>query len=208
MSRWSLVLILLVLVVTLISAEPTNCPRSGKVIGYTSIADMNADMKVEHDRIQAGGTPMSSYTYRLCPNHVFDASEEPLKPLLNNVNFVCGESGSRANNCVVLGGSEQVRIENSDVAGYPIKMLSFMGMTFAGFTANMAGTGTSINALADATTTATFMDVQFTVSVYFEPLILLSCQSEKKLTLSSFSRRTLTATMLFVKPPVSVPNPP
>lgn len=140
------------------------CSRDPTVVGYESLAALNNDMETELNRIRDGGTPEESYTFRLCPNQLFDAESSTLLPVLNNAMFVCGSDGSRSNNCIIIGGSEQVRIENSQVDTYPLESLTFIGLTFADFKGNAAITGTSIAALASAPTTATFLDVTFTVS--------------------------------------------
>jgi hypothetical protein len=140
------------------------CPRDASVKGYSSIVDINSDMQAELLRISNGNPASDSYTFRLCPNMVFDAST-PLLPVLSNSLFVCGSDGNRDNNCIILGGSEQVRIENSQIENYTIDNLSFMGLSFADFRGNDAMTGTSIAALASAPTSARFMNVAFTVSV-------------------------------------------
>ena len=168
------------------SAGP--CQRDAQVEGYSSISDMNKDMQTELARIRDGGQPEASYTFRFCPSMVFDGAVEPLQPVLDNAFFPCGSDGSRNNNCIILGGSEQVRIQDSTLAGYTLKMLTFMGLTFADFTGNDATTGASISALANSQTTATFMDVSFTVSVRLHELL---CGISLALTLgSSFFFRT------------------
>lgn len=148
------------------------CPRDATVVGYSSITAINEDMQTELSRIGDGGDPEESYTFRLCPNMVFDASVEALRPVLSNAFFVCGGDGSRNNNCIILGGSEQIRIQDSTVASFPLERLSFMGLTFADFTGNDAATGTCISALANSQTTAVFLDVSFTVSARAANFIL------------------------------------
>jgi hypothetical protein len=148
------------------SAGP--CDRDTSVEGYSSITDINADMQAELGRIADGGEPNESYTYRLCPNVVYDAATAPLVPVLSNSFFVCGSDGSRNNNCIILGGDEQIRIQDSTLNDYTLERLSFMGLTFADFNGNNAATGTCVSALADSRTTAVFIDVSFTVSANVE----------------------------------------
>jgi hypothetical protein len=140
------------------------CPRDETVVGYSSLEDINDDMQTELRRIRQGGVPSDSYTFRLCPSKVFDASTTTLLPVLSNSLFVCGSGGNRNDNCIILGGSEQVRIVDSTLASFPLKRLTFMGITFADFKGNDAATGTCISALANSQTTASFLDVAFTVS--------------------------------------------
>jgi hypothetical protein len=130
---------------------------------FTTLGEINMAMQTELDRIREGGTPEDSYTFRLCANQFFDASLVFLEPVLNNAMFVCGETGSRSDSCVILGGSQQVLIRDSTVPGYPLLSVSFMGITFAGFEPSTGMTGTSIAALASVQTVATFIDVAWQV---------------------------------------------
>jgi hypothetical protein len=148
-----------------VAAQTTSpCPRDDTVVFYASLEDINADMQTELRRISDGGAPSDSYTFRLCPSTVYDASTTTLLPVLSNSFFVCGSNGNRNDNCIILGGSEQVRIVDSTVASFPLQRLTFLGITFADFTGNDAATGTCISALANSQTTAFFLDVAFTVS--------------------------------------------
>jgi hypothetical protein len=115
-------------------------------------------METELIRIQNGATPQDSYLYNLCNNTFFDATNTVLKPVLNNVMFICGDDGSRLGRCVILGGSLQVEIVDSTVDAYPLQEMSFMGITFSSFESNALRTGTSIGAFASSVTTATFTD--------------------------------------------------
>lgn len=143
------------------SAAP--CPNDSSVIGYSSIEDLNNDMEEELQRIQQGGSPADEYTFRLCPDTVFSTTTAPLRPILNNANFVCGEDGDRSNSCTIIGGSEQIRFEDSTIEGYDLSSMSFMGLSFADFEGNNDLTGTSIGAYATSRLTATFTNVAFTV---------------------------------------------
>jgi hypothetical protein len=122
-------------------------------------------MESELQNIQAGSAPAEEYTFRLCPDTVFDTTTTPLRPLLNNAMFVCGESGKRADGCTFIGGSEQIRFQDSSIEGYVLQSMSFMGLSFADFEGNSDLTGASIGAYASSQLTATFSDVAFTVRV-------------------------------------------
>jgi hypothetical protein len=135
-----------------------DCPNAPGLEGYTSIAAINADMQTELSRIRNGGLPEDSYTFTMCPNLVFDTSSVALLPVLSNSMFVCGEMGDVGDDCVLFGGDEQIRIEDSTVSGYVLERLTFAGLTFADFG------GTSIAALASSTTSATFTNSLWTVS--------------------------------------------
>lgn len=128
-----------------------------------TIAELNSVMRTEFIRIQNGAPAADMYTYNLCANTFFNAESEALEPLLNNAVFVCGDDGSVRNLCVIVGGSTQVRIQDSPITGYFLQQLTFMGLTFSGFESNSSGSGTSIAALASTTTTATFVDCQWKV---------------------------------------------
>ena len=149
------------------------CSSDSSVTGYSSISDLNTDMDVELARIEAGGTPASSYRFILCPDTVFDTSSTPLRPLLDGALFQCGENGSRDNQCTFEGGDVQILIEDSTTPGYPLRQVAFTGITFVDFKSNDEETGTSVAAEASARTTATFEDVSWSVSrkssrVYFD----------------------------------------
>jgi hypothetical protein len=142
------------------------CRDSPGLQGYMSITAMNSEMRKEFEKIVQGGSPEKSYSYMLCPETVFDATAEPLLPLLSNMEFSCGAKGLASENCVIFGGHEQVRFADSTSQSYPLEQVSFVGLTFANFTTNDRGTGTSIAAFASSTTTASFMNVKFTVSTW------------------------------------------
>ncbi len=143
-----------------------SCPRDSTITGYSSIEVLNSDMESELQNIQAGSAPAEEYTFRLCPETVFDTTTTPLRPVLNNAMFVCGENGERVNGCTFIGGSEQIRFENSAIEGYVLQSMSFMGLSFADFEGNTDLTGASIGAYASSQLTATFSDVAFTVRVF------------------------------------------
>lgn len=138
-------------------SEP--CDDSSSEVGYTSIEAVNRAMQDELVRIKDGQAPLESYTFNLCPNRVFDATSEPLNPVLNNAFFLCGQNGDPTNDCTISGGKDaQVTIESSEVESYPLLKLTFSGIVFSGFD------GYSIAASATFPTTASFMDSMWTVS--------------------------------------------
>lgn len=132
---------------------------------FDTIGALNSAMQMELVRIQSGATPEDAYMYNLCTNTFFDAATAILMPVLNNVMFICGNDGSRLGRCVILGGSEQVRIVDSTVDSYPLQELSFMGITFSSFVTNTARSGMSIAAFASSSTTATFSDCSWEVRI-------------------------------------------
>lgn len=145
-----------------VMAQVEPCPSNPVLSGYASIAALNNDISAEVDRIAGGGTPEEEYLFTLCPRHVFEVTE-PLLPRLSGATFQCGVSGASTDNCVLRGGSEQIRVEDSTIATYPIVNVLFRGLTFESFTNNEQETGTSVNVNASETTTVRFVDVAWTV---------------------------------------------
>jgi len=140
------------------------CASDPSVQGYDSIAALNADMQTELARIADGGLPMDAYLFVLCPRMVLDASMGPLLPVLSDSIFACGGDAMRSSSCIIRGGSEQVRIEDSTLPNYVLQRVSFVGVTFAQFTGNNEAIGASISALASEMTTLQLNQVSFTVS--------------------------------------------
>ena len=77
-----------------------DCPSDSTITGYTSIADINADMAAEVARIVAGGAPEARYGLNLCPG-TFDATGgNGLQPVLDQVTISCGDgSGGVDSTC-------------------------------------------------------------------------------------------------------------
>jgi hypothetical protein len=142
-------------VTTVTLAQATEC--------FATIGALNNVMQTELIRIQNGAAPKDTYTFNLCNNTFLDAKSAILEPVLSNAFFVCGDDGQRQNNCVITGGTEQVRISESTVIGYPLQQLTFMGITFTSFQSNNGMTGTSITAAASSAATALFTDCSWSV---------------------------------------------
>lgn len=160
-------------------AQTGPCPSNPVLTGYTSITALNNDIQTEIDRITQGGTPEEEYVYTLCPRHVFEViGDEPLLPQLSGSVFQCGVSGLSTDNCVIRGGAEQVRVEDSTIATYPLQDVSFRGLTFESFTNTAEEDGASVNVFASETTTVRFVDVVWTVRLGSNSLtFILSVQS-------------------------------
>lgn len=136
-------------------ARQVACPTDASITGYTSLEDLNLDMGEERDRIASGGTPSPEYNFNLCsdPDTIYDASRgNEINVVLDNTNIFCGGLGASNPSCIVEGGQLQVRIENSEVDGYPIESAFFQGLTFRDFR------GRSIAFLANTPTQANFED--------------------------------------------------
>ena len=162
--RSSSVLALVATLVAQCHAQTEPCPSNRAITGYTSIAAINNDVDAEVARIAGGGTPQEDYIFTFCPRQAFDATAGPLRPSLNGAVFECGVAGMSSDRCVISGGSEQIRIEDSTIATYPLSEIAFNGLTFESFTNNAENTGTSVNVLATDSTTVAFSDVAWSVS--------------------------------------------
>jgi len=147
-----------------VAAQKQLCQEDGTLVGYKTLEAINNDMQAELQRISSGGQPEELYEFVFCPETVFDANSVVLEPVLSGSTFICGSDGDPGNNCIILGGDEQVRIVDSSLPNFPLVQLNFVGVTFAGFTTNDSDTGTSIAAFASSTTTVSFVDVTWTVS--------------------------------------------
>lgn len=149
-------------------AQP--CPGLPDVSGYTSVFALNNDMLFELAQIATGTAPQPEYEFILCPNTVFDFTPAPgnetnttlpvvpLMPVLNNVVFQCGTTGNVDDECIFSGGDTQVEIEDSNVADFPLEMVTFRGLTFSEFDDAAIAGG------ADDTTTVFILDSNFEVS--------------------------------------------
>jgi len=157
-------LALVAILVAQCNAQTEPCPTNRAITGYTSIAAINNDMDAEVARISGGGTPQEDYVFILCPRQEFDAAAGPLRPSLDGAVFQCGVSGVSSDRCVISGGSEQIRIEDSSIATYPLSDIAFNGLTFESFINNAESTGASVNVLASDSTTIAFSDVAWNVS--------------------------------------------
>jgi hypothetical protein len=140
-----------------------DCRNSPGTKGYESISAINDDMMKELVMIGAGKKAQLAYKFVLCPKTDFDTSNGTLTPLLNGAMFLCGDSGSRTNQCRLTGGATQITIEDSLVARYPVNTVQFMGITLTGFT------GSGISGDAGSNTTVTLNEVDFVVSEFDSP---------------------------------------
>jgi hypothetical protein len=158
-------------------AQTVACPQAEGLTGYTTIASINNDMRAELARISDGEKlPEDSYTYTLCPQTIFDVSNEPLQPILSDVSFACGSNGEANDSCVLFGGSQQVLIVDSLLNSYPLERITFSGLTFSGFNQNSESRGTAIAAFASKPTSAIFRDALFRVRFFrFECQLQIRC---------------------------------
>ena len=147
-----------------VEAQEGPCPSNAILTGYASIAALNNDIQAEVNRVSQGGVPEEEYVFTLCPRQVFEVTTEPIRPQLSGAVFRCGVSGSSTDNCIIRGGSEQIRVEDSTIATYPLIDVTFRGLTFESFTSNAENNGTSVNVLASDITTVNFVDSIWTVS--------------------------------------------
>jgi hypothetical protein len=133
------------------------CPGNPSISGYASINDMKIDMQDEIRIIDNGGTPQDAYIFVLCPFTQFDTTSDSLIPLLDNSIFFCGDQGDVDDSCQISGGSILVVIRDSEISNYVINEVSFVGVTFSGFT------DTAISGDALSTTTVKIDQSRFQV---------------------------------------------
>jgi hypothetical protein len=126
--------------------------------GYTSIEDINADQQIELDRIAGGGMPNPPYIFNICPGTILDPSQGPLTPLLDFSLFQCGTTAEAAFSCYIVGGTDQVLVQDSTVPGYDIFTIELTGIIFQNFT------NSALTANAGENTNVVLMNVVFTVS--------------------------------------------
>jgi hypothetical protein len=69
-------------------------------------------------------------TYILCPNTIYLPTDEELLTLNGNATYLCGTSGSSANNCIVRGGYTQVSITLSSYKFSRKDNITVSGFTF------------------------------------------------------------------------------
>ena len=153
------------------------CPSDPSLLGYTSIADLNSEMKRHAGLLwnfwmQADSNqqkePQQLYQYTLCPHTIFDGTEQ-LNPLLDRTWIRCGRetvNGSK-NQCIIRGGKTQVLMidqgynsmattTNEEDKG-PERIFVFQGITFT------ESQDISIAAFATGGTRAEFIDCHWKV---------------------------------------------
>ena len=128
------------------------CENEPSVRGYSTIADLNADMKDELELINVGTTTPTRtaddpYILTLCPGVTFDMrGPTPITPVLNNVHVVCGGSDNQPEeSCILDRSAQQILIEDIDttIDGFRFESFTITGVTFNDF---RRGTSTSITA--------------------------------------------------------------
>ncbi len=146
------------------------CDNSPGTIGYSRISDMNLDIDRELGAIAGGKTPDATYLFILCPDTQFDVGDAPLTPMLDNSIFACGDTG-KATGCVFKGGEIQVNVPRSKIGGHNMQAVSFVGVTFQGFSQ------AAISGDAGSTTEVTLSHVKFSVrlwtSLFVSSVVLL-----------------------------------
>ena len=135
------------------------CNNSPGTTGYSSISDMNTDIERELGAIAGGKKPDAAYLFVLCPDTQLDVEDTPLTPMLDNSIFACGDTGKSAG-CVIRGGEIQVNVPRSKEGGHNMQSVSFMGVSFQGFS------HAAISGDAASTTEVTLSHVKFLVRVW------------------------------------------
>lgn len=158
--------------VVVVNAQPSPCDDGST--GYNSLEDLNRQIVADATAVSEGlQAPQSMYLYRLCPGSSFQFSEQnQLQPLLDGSVFQCGD-GMSTGDCRFRGGTDQVLVEQSPVAGVTIRDLRFQGVTFTDFS-NSAVTGS-----ADSGTKVTFEDTVFTVRFPLRPALCCAGSIER-----------------------------
>ena len=66
-------------------------------------------------------------------NSQFEIPADGFLPVLSGSIFICGNKGDVADNCVFNGSQNLVVLNNSTVPNYAFQEVSFLGITFTGF---------------------------------------------------------------------------
>jgi len=133
------------------------CPEGDGTMGYNNIKSINNDMKAELGKILAGEPSHEPYMFSLCPSAIFDTSEEPLMPVLSGSVLYCG-SKDPGKKCHFVGGEHQVLVdEPANNTDYALQTVSFVGVTFRGFS------GSAIRGSAGSNTTVDLVRSNFEV---------------------------------------------
>jgi hypothetical protein len=117
-------------------------PDAG-IVGYSTIDNLNLDMEDELSRIvnDGGDIPAIDYNMILCPGSI-SAAAGPLLPILDRVVFTCTDGTE----CSIDGSNgQQVLIQDSAATGYTITSITFMGVTFSGFTGGVSSSVQATN---------------------------------------------------------------
>jgi hypothetical protein len=98
------------------------------------------------------------YVYTLCPNLVYEGSQQ-LTLLLPRTLVICGREGTSMDQCVIQGGSTQVLLIDTAITSTTSRRIFVLqGLTFT------ASQDMSIAALASNATRAEFIDCHWKVS--------------------------------------------
>lgn len=133
------------------------CSTDGSIVGYSNVSALNLDIEDELAAILDGVAPSNPYQFILCPNTVFDISNDPLLPMISDSTFQCG-NGNSGQGCRFEGGFMQILIQEPSNPSYVLSNLTFQGITFSNFS------GTSVAAFASSATKALFNDCHWNVS--------------------------------------------
>jgi hypothetical protein len=145
------------------SAGPCPGAAGNGLVGYTSVAAMDADQRAELNRIRNGGTPNPAYVFTICPGQALDftGASSSFQPVLDGSIFSCGSTGRAEQDCMFVGGDIQILMQDSTVSGYPLQRVEFRGITFTAFT------GAAIAGGAGARTTVHLNNVIFEVCILY-----------------------------------------
>lgn len=161
----------------------TRCPNDRSQSGYTSIADMEADQDSEVERIFRGQAPRGPYIFPICPGTELDTSAGALNARLSNVTYACGNRGDVTDNCLFVGGTNQVVVPRRVTGSF-----TFVGISFSRYT------GVAIAESSQEETTFKFQNVRWfdfegpviraedkSTLVYIENSVILNGKSDQPL---------------------------
>lgn len=93
------------------------CASDSDVTGFSSLVQLNSEMRRHALLISLPDhEPLPEYTYRLCPQSVFDGSQQiqvPPQLFPYDPTIKCGNSGDAAESCNINGGVTQVFMMDS-----------------------------------------------------------------------------------------------
>ena len=122
-------------IITLSPTSSTVTPTYGSRDCWDNFTDLFTDLERQ--------PPFSTNTYIVCPNRTYDirynygtfgdCCENGQLPIAcrANTHFKCGKDGSRSNNCIMNGGSDQI-VFNEVVFGEELTGVILEGFTFRG----------------------------------------------------------------------------
>jgi len=115
------------------------CPSDRSLIGYTSIVDLNTELR-RHASAMApplNRKPFAEYRYHLCPQTalILNTNQSLVLPpslLAHEPIFQCGHNGNALDSCLIQGGDTQVLLLDDFSDSTQRLSVVFQGLTFEG----------------------------------------------------------------------------